>query len=120
MAAIRNTSYLSAATIPLEAAVPGRKLPSLPRPRRNTQMRKLKKASAFLTGCALIMPRGSLRIQTSSGWRFRNRDGWYLTASIARLNLLSMHIPDWAWMIVFVLAWLVVTQWLLPKLGVPT
>jgi hypothetical protein len=29
-----------------------------------------------------------------------------------------MH--DWVWMIVFLLAYLGLTQWLLPKLGVPT
>jgi hypothetical protein len=29
-------------------------------------------------------------------------------------------MPQWAWMIVFVVAYLVLTQWLLPKLGVPT
>ena len=29
-------------------------------------------------------------------------------------------MPNWAWMIVFVVAYLALTQWLLPKLGVPT
>jgi hypothetical protein len=29
-------------------------------------------------------------------------------------------MPDWAWIIVFVVAYLFLTQWLLPKLGVPT
>jgi hypothetical protein len=29
-------------------------------------------------------------------------------------------MPDWAWIVVFVVAYLVLTQWLLPKLGVPT
>ena len=29
-------------------------------------------------------------------------------------------MPDWVWMIGFVIAYLVLTQWLLPKLGVPT
>jgi hypothetical protein len=29
-------------------------------------------------------------------------------------------MPDWAWIIVFVVAYLALTQWLLPKLGVPT
>jgi hypothetical protein len=29
-------------------------------------------------------------------------------------------MPDWIWMIVFIAAWLLLTQWLLPKLGVPT
>ncbi len=29
-----------------------------------------------------------------------------------------MH--DWMWFILFVIAYVVVTQWLLPKLGVPT
>lgn len=29
-------------------------------------------------------------------------------------------MPDWAWMIVVVVAYLVLTQWILPKLGVPT
>ena len=30
------------------------------------------------------------------------------------------EMPQWAWMIVFIAAYLVLTQWLLPKLGVPT
>jgi hypothetical protein len=29
-------------------------------------------------------------------------------------------MPDWAWIVVFVVAYVVLTQWLLPKLGVPT
>jgi hypothetical protein len=29
-------------------------------------------------------------------------------------------MPDWIWMIVFVVAYVSLTQWLLPKLGVPT
>lgn len=29
-----------------------------------------------------------------------------------------MH--DWIWMIVFLVAYVALTQWLLPKLGVPT
>jgi hypothetical protein len=29
-------------------------------------------------------------------------------------------MPDWGWMIVFVAVYLALTQWLLPKLGVPT
>ncbi len=29
-------------------------------------------------------------------------------------------MPDWAWIIGFVVAYLLLTQWLLPKLGVPT
>jgi hypothetical protein len=29
-------------------------------------------------------------------------------------------MPQWAWMIVFIAAYIVLTQWLLPKLGVPT
>ena len=29
-------------------------------------------------------------------------------------------MPDWAWIIVLVVAYVVLTQWLLPKLGVPT
>jgi hypothetical protein len=29
-----------------------------------------------------------------------------------------MH--DWMWFVGAVLAWVVVTQWLLPKLGIPT
>jgi hypothetical protein len=29
-------------------------------------------------------------------------------------------MPDWLWMIGFLAAWLLLTQWLLPKLGVPT
>ena len=29
-------------------------------------------------------------------------------------------MPDWAWIIVLAVVYLVLTQWLLPKLGVPT
>ena len=29
-------------------------------------------------------------------------------------------MPNWLWMVIFVVAYLVLTQWLLPKLGVPT
>jgi len=29
-------------------------------------------------------------------------------------------MPDWVWMAVFVVAYLLLTQWVLPKLGVPT
>jgi hypothetical protein len=29
-------------------------------------------------------------------------------------------MPDWAWIAVFVVAYIVLTQWILPKLGVPT
>jgi hypothetical protein len=29
-------------------------------------------------------------------------------------------MSDWIWMIGVIAAWLLLTQWLLPKLGVPT
>ena len=29
-------------------------------------------------------------------------------------------MPQWLWLVVFLVAYIVVTQWLLPKLGVPT
>jgi hypothetical protein len=29
-------------------------------------------------------------------------------------------MPNWLWIILFVAAYVVLTQWLLPKLGVPT
>ena len=29
-------------------------------------------------------------------------------------------MPEWMWFVVIVLAWVVLTQWVLPKLGVPT
>jgi hypothetical protein len=29
-------------------------------------------------------------------------------------------MPDWAWIVVFVVAYIALTQWILPKLGVPT
>jgi hypothetical protein len=29
-------------------------------------------------------------------------------------------MPTWAWIAVFVAVYLLITQWLLPKLGVPT
>jgi len=30
-----------------------------------------------------------------------------------------MHLPDWAAIVLFLAAYVVLTQWLLPKLGVP-
>lgn len=29
-------------------------------------------------------------------------------------------MPEWMWLVGVVLAWVVVTRWLLPKLGIPT
>jgi len=29
-------------------------------------------------------------------------------------------MPDWGWVVAFLVAYVVLTQWLLPKLGVPT
>jgi len=29
-------------------------------------------------------------------------------------------MPDWIWMVAFFVGYVVLTQWLLPKLGVPT
>ncbi len=29
-------------------------------------------------------------------------------------------MPDWVWIIAFFAAWLLLTRWVLPKLGVPT
>jgi hypothetical protein len=29
-------------------------------------------------------------------------------------------MPQWAWLVIFLVAYLFLTQWLLPKLGVPT
>ena len=29
-------------------------------------------------------------------------------------------MPDWAWIILFVVGYVALTQWVLPKLGVPT
>jgi len=29
-------------------------------------------------------------------------------------------MPDWVWFVVVIVAYLFLTQWLLPKLGVPT
>jgi hypothetical protein len=29
-------------------------------------------------------------------------------------------MPEWAWVVIFLVAYLLLTQWLLPKLGVPT
>ena len=31
-----------------------------------------------------------------------------------------MHLPTWAAIVLFVVGYIVLTQWLLPKLGVPT
>jgi hypothetical protein len=29
-------------------------------------------------------------------------------------------MPEWIWVIVFLVGYVILTQWLLPKLGVPT
>ncbi len=29
-------------------------------------------------------------------------------------------MPEWLWIVVFLAAYVIATQWLLPKLGVPT
>jgi hypothetical protein len=29
-------------------------------------------------------------------------------------------MPEWMWIIVAVLVWVALTQWILPKLGIPT
>jgi hypothetical protein len=29
-------------------------------------------------------------------------------------------MPEWVWMVAVVVAYVILTQWLLPKLGVPT
>lgn len=29
-------------------------------------------------------------------------------------------MPDWAWIVAFVVVYMILTQWLLPKLGLPT
>ncbi len=29
-------------------------------------------------------------------------------------------MPEWMWFVVAIVAWVVLTQWVLPKLGVPT
>lgn len=29
-------------------------------------------------------------------------------------------MPDWGWIAIFAVAYLLLTQWVLPKLGVPT
>lgn len=29
-------------------------------------------------------------------------------------------MPEWIWVVAFLVAYIVLTQWLLPKLGVPT
>jgi hypothetical protein len=29
-------------------------------------------------------------------------------------------MPEWAWMVIVVAGYLLLTQWLLPKLGIPT
>jgi hypothetical protein len=29
-------------------------------------------------------------------------------------------MPEWMWIVLFVLVWVVLTQWVLPKLGIPT
>lgn len=29
-------------------------------------------------------------------------------------------MPQWVWLVADLIGWLVLTQWLLPKLGVPT
>jgi hypothetical protein len=39
---------------------------------------------------------------------------------LRKLGVGEVKMPDWAWGVAFVVAYLVLTQWLLPKLGVPT
>jgi hypothetical protein len=29
-------------------------------------------------------------------------------------------MPEWMWFVIIVVAWVALTQWVLPKLGVPT
>ncbi len=29
-------------------------------------------------------------------------------------------MPEWVWLVAFVVAYVILTQWLLPKFGVPT
>lgn len=29
-------------------------------------------------------------------------------------------MPDWLWIALFIVAWVVLTRWVFPKLGVPT
>jgi len=29
-------------------------------------------------------------------------------------------MPEWVWVVAFLVAYVVLTQWLLPKLGIPT
>ncbi len=31
-----------------------------------------------------------------------------------------MTMPNWLWIVLFVVAYVLLTQWVLPKLGVPT
>jgi len=31
-----------------------------------------------------------------------------------------MNMPNWVWGVAFLIAYVVLTQWLLPRLGVPT
>jgi hypothetical protein len=31
-----------------------------------------------------------------------------------------MNVPNWVWGVALLIAYVVLTQWLLPKLGVPT
>ena len=31
-----------------------------------------------------------------------------------------MHLPDWAIIVLLIVGYVVLTQWLLPKLGIPT
>jgi uncharacterized membrane protein YdcZ (DUF606 family) len=35
-------------------------------------------------------------------------------------NVRRGNMPDWVWVVGFVAFYIVMTQWLLPKLGVPT
>lgn len=44
----------------------------------------------------------------------------YKTLDRAATILSINDMPDWVWMIAFIAAWLLLTQWLLPKLGVPS
>jgi hypothetical protein len=66
--------------------------------------------SALLTCDNMPSDREGLRIQIHKARRESN---------VASLEG-APRMPDWAWMIVLVVGYVALTQWLLPKLGVPT
>ena len=71
------------------------------------------------------IPKGHGRPKRARSWkrRIQPRKTYSLTGSpllgvVGQREKLNM--PDWFWMVVVLAAYVLLTQWILPKLGVPT